>query len=260
MVSPVNLEVPTRKPVRARGCVLVDGLRTRRWGCRAALRFVRGYVLRGRLVRLRMSGCRCERRPRRCFWRVLTENDDAKLSKALGTLCLFPITPGHDFSFAKSLGEDGGFPSKPATRDGALCQSWFNREGRGLARSAASFRRGCPLVSCVALRSTLLPRSPSCSLAASSFLLPDCVHRAVCPSYCDRPRPLCRVRPPLGDASRVALDLGRVWPRVAFDPASRPIALRPPAPPSPPPSPCRMFRAKPRALLDNLWHRTTIPN
>ncbi len=119
-----------------------------------------------------------------------------------------------------------------------------------------------------ALRSVLLPRSPSCSLAASSFLLPDCVHRAVCPSYCDRPRPLCRVRPPLGDASRVALDLGRVWPRVAFDPASRPIALRPPPhrpaslgpPPPPPPSPCRMFRAKPCALLDNLCRRTTIPN
>ena len=118
-----------------------------------------------------------------------------------------------------------------------------------------------------ALRSVLLPRSPSCSLAASSFLLPDCVHRAVCPSYCDCPRPLCRVRPPLGDASRVALDLGRVWPRVAFDPASRPVALRPPpivlrllAPPPPPPSPCRMFRAKPCALLDNLCRRTTIPN
>ena len=119
-----------------------------------------------------------------------------------------------------------------------------------------------------ALRSVLLPRSPSCSLAASSFLLPDCVHRAVCPSYCDCPRPLCRVRPPLGDASRVALDLGRVWPRVAFDPASRPIALRPWPPsscaswprPPPPPSPCRMFRAKPCALLDNLYRRTTIPN
>lgn len=61
----------------------------------------------------------------------------------------FPITPGRDFGFARSLGEDGGFPSKPATRDGTLCQSWFNKERRGLACSAASSHCGRSLILCV---------------------------------------------------------------------------------------------------------------